>query len=565
MKTGAPSARSRFPPVIRTLRLATGLTLFAFAASHFLNHAFGIFRLDVMDAVRVVLIWPWRTSVGQAALYGSFLTHGSLGFYAIFRRRHLQIPPGELLQLLLGLSIPPLVIIHATNVRLGHLLFGLDLAYPGILHRYWDLSPHFGLPRQFVLLLVVWIHGCIGLNSWLRINAWYQKRLPVFAAVATLIPVLAIVGIIEAGRDFDERALQDRAFLARNEVQTPQQTAALAAIGERLILIYLALVGGLFALKGAREWHERRFQAVTIKYPQGVEATVPRGFSILEASRWVGVAHTSMCGGRGRCSTCRVLVTSGLERLPSPNAAEMNTLAWIGAYKGVRLACQVRPQHSIDVAPLLNPRTFDPKHGAPKFAAADEHEIAALFIDLRESTRLADGRLPYDALYVIDRYVAAVCYAVEKQGGQVTSVAGDGVMSYFGGDCDAKTACRRAILTLGMIWRALALLSEECELAFDFPLRFGAGCHVGLAVVGELASRHMAQFLGEVGNIAARLEGLTKEFGCAVILSRAVVERAGLAAPPAETHSVQIRNVAAEIELIPFRSPRELDRLIARF
>jgi len=563
MTASLHAARSRFPPIERTLRLTTGLTLFSFAASHFLNHACGIFRLDAMEAIRFVLLWPWRTTVGQAALYGSFIIHGGLGLYAIYRRRHLRIPPGELLQLLLGLSIPPLVIIHATNVRLGNLLFGLEVAYPPILHRYWDLSPHFGLPRQFILLLIVWIHGCIGLNSWLRIRPWYQKWLPAIAALATLIPFLAIIGIADAGRDFDARAAQDQGFLARNEVQTPQQTAALGAIGERLILIYLGLVGALFALQGAREWHDRSFRAVTIRYPRGVEAVVPRGFSILEASRWAGVAHTSMCGGRGRCSTCRVLVTAGLERLPSPNVAEMNTLAWIGAYKTVRLACQVRPRESVDVVPLLIPRSFDPRQGAPTFAASDEREIAALFIDLRDSTRLADGRLPYDALYVIDRYVAAVCHAVEARGGQVTSVAGDGVMCFFGADCDATTACRRAILALRMIWRALAALNEECETAFDFPLRFGAGCHLGLAVVGELASRHTAQFLGEVGNIAARLEELTKELSCTIILSRAVIERAGFAMPTPESHRVQIKNVSAEIEMLALRTQNELDDLIS--
>ncbi len=562
MTIGARAAPSRFPPIARTLRLWTGLTLFCFAASHFLNHALGIVHLDVMEAVRVVLLWPWRTKIGQAALYGSFAIHGGLGLYALSRRRHLRIPPGELLQLLLGLSIPPLVIIHAANVRLGNLLFGLEVAYPPILHRYWDLSPHFGLPRQFVLLIIVWIHGCIGLNSWLRANPWYQKRLPAFAALATLVPVLAIVGLIDAGRDFDATAARDPGFLARNEVQTKPQTAALGAIGERLILIYLGLVGAVFALHGAREWHERRFRAVTIGYPGGVEVLAPRGFSILEASRWAGIAHTSMCGGRGRCSTCRVAVTSGREGLPFPNTAELNTLVSIGAYDNVRLACQVRPRNNVEVAPLLNPRNYDPKQGPPVFGASDEREIAALFVDLRNSTKLADGRLPYDALYVVDRYVAAVCGAIEAHGGQVTSVAGDGIMCFFGADCDAPTACRRAVLALRMIWRALTALSEECATAFDFPLRFGAGCHVGLAVVGELASRHTAQFLGEVGNIAARLEGRTKELGCTAILSRAAIERAGLMMPTGKSRRVQIKNVTAEIEMIALSAQSELDELI---
>jgi adenylate cyclase len=563
MSLGSPAGPSRFPPIERSLRLGAGLILFSFATSHFLNHACGILRLDAMEAVRLALIWPWRTFVGQTLLYGSFLVHGSLGLYAIVRRRHLRIPKGELLQILLGLSIPPLIIIHATNVRFGHFLFGLEESYPRILYRYWILSPGVGLSRQFILLLVLWLHGCIGLNSWLRYREWYQKCLPALVAAAVLIPVLAVVGMADAGRDIDAHLAQDPGFLARVNVQTPEQSARLGAIGEKLILIYLGLVGAVFALHGAREWHERRFRAVAISYPLGREAIVPRGFSILEASRWTGIEHMSMCGGRGRCSTCRVLVTDGLERLPAPNLAERKTLAWIGAYEGVRLACQVRPRENIGVVPLLSADGDKARLLPAPIAISEEHEIAALFVDLRNSTKLADGRLPYDALFVIDCYIAAVVQAAESNGGQVTSIAGDGLMCFFGADCDPATACRRAVFALRDLWESLAALSLEFEIAFDFPLRFGAGCHLGLAIVGTVAGRHRAQFLGEVGNIAARLEALTKELQSTIILSRAVLERAGFAAPEAESHRIQIKNVTAPIEVVAFRTPQELDELIA--
>jgi adenylate cyclase len=555
------SARRR-PLVERRLRLTTGLILFSFATSHFLNHACGILRLPTMDAIRVVLLWPWRTPVGQTLLYGSLLVHGSLGFYAIFRRRHLWIPPSELAQILLGLSIPPLIIIHATNVRLGHLLFGLPLTYPWLIYRYWHLSPFVGVPRQFLLLLVLWIHGCIGLRSTMRFKPWYPNWMPILAALATLIPVLAISGIIDAGHDFDATAAQDQGFLATFKLQTPEETAALARICEILILIYLGLVGGVFALSGAREWHQRRFRAVNIGYPDGKRSVAPRGFSILEASRFAGIPHTSMCGGRGRCSTCRIRVGAGLESLPPPNAAEANTLAAIGAADDIRLACQVRPLADVDVIPLLTLGRARRMPFADSLITSTEHEIAALFIDLRNSTKLADGRLPYDAFYVIDRYVGAVCHAVEANGGHVTSVAGDGVMCFFGGDRDAQAAAQAAILTLRDLWRTLSALSIEFEAAFDFPLRFGAGCHLGLAVVGGLESRQSAQFLGEVGNIAARLESLAKEFECSIVLSREVIVRAGFAMPTVDIHRIRIPSVSREIEVVAFRTERELDELI---
>ncbi|MGO9673718.1 MAG: adenylate/guanylate cyclase domain-containing protein [Methylocella sp.] len=560
---GAGATARRHPPIERTLRLTTGLILFSFATSHFLNHACGVLRLPAMEAIRLVLLWPWRTAVGQTLLYGSLLIHGALGFYAIYRRRHLRIPAAELAQILLGLSIPPLIIIHATNVRLGYLLFSLPLTYPWVVYRYWFLSPFVGVPRQFLLLLVLWIHGCIGLRSAIHFKPWYPQWMPILAILATLIPVLAISGIIDAGHDFDARVVLDRGFLASFNLQTPAQAATLSRIGETLILIYLGLVGALFALIGAREWHQRRFRAVTVSYPGGRQAFAPRGFSVLEASRFAGIPHISMCGGRGRCSTCRIRVGAGLDALPPPNAAEINTLAAIGASSDIRLACQVRPLANVDVTPLLTLGRSKEAPFATILGAATEHEIAAFFVDLRNSMKLADGRLPYDAFYVIDRYVGAVSQAVEANGGHVTSVAGDGVMCFVGGDRDPQAAARGAIFALRDLWRALSALSVEIEDAFDFPLRFGAGCHLGIAVVGGLECRESAHFLGEVGNIAARLEGLAKELACAMVLSREVIERAGFAVPPVEVRRVQIRNVSREIELIAFHTEQELDDLIS--
>jgi adenylate cyclase len=229
----------------------------------------------------------------------------------------------------------------------------------------------------------------------------------------------------------------------------------------------------------------------------------------------------------------------------------------------IRLACQVRPQTDVVVIPLLTLGRPQTKAFAANLGASIEYEIAALFVDLRNSTKLADGRLPYDAFYVIDRYVSAVCHAVEANGGHVTSIAGDGVMCFFGGDCDAKTAARGAVFALRDLWQALTALSVECESAFDFPIRFGAGCHLGVAVVGGLKSSQSAQFLGEVGNIAARLESFTKELACAILLSREVVERAGFALPHVESRRVKIHNVSREIDTIAFHEIDDLYALVA--
>src|SRR4030088_408072 len=75
-------------------------------------------------------------------------------------------------------------------------------------------------------------------------------------------------------------------------------------------------------------------------------------FAVLGASCWPGIPHASVCGGRGRFSTCRVRVTKGAEQLAPPGPIEARTLERIGNPVGVRLAGQIRPQADIAVEPL---------------------------------------------------------------------------------------------------------------------------------------------------------------------------------------------------------------------
>jgi adenylate cyclase len=336
--------------------------------------------------------------------------------------------------------------------------------------------------------------------------------------------------------------------------------AGLTDLREWALALYGALLASVLALRALRQRYERRKGLVAITYPDGRRVMVPHGFSVLEASRWAGIAHASICGGRARCSTCRVLVTRGLADLPAVSALEHTTLARIGAPHGVRLACQLRPEGALSVIPLL---AADRSHPRPAIAASHERIVAAIFVDLRDSTGLADGRLPYDALYIVDRYVATVNHAVATQGGVVTSVAGDGITAFFDGDGTPAEACRQALRAIAALWRMLDALAEDISAEFQHALRFGVGCHVGLAVIGERTQPNAVQFLGEVGNIAARLEALTKALDCVVVLSRGVVDGARLGVPTPPTRTVRIGSVTGEIETIPVRSADTLDAWLA--
>ena len=166
--------------VAQRLRLVTGLILFTFAAMHFLNHALGLVSLEAMESFDA-----WRTAVtrslaGTVILAAALLTHATLALVKLAGRRTLRLHRWEWAQIALGLTIPILLLPHIVNTRVANLAFGIQTTYPYELVRIWaDL-----MVDQTLLLLVVWTHGCIGLNYWLRLSSSYRLVAPLLFALA---------------------------------------------------------------------------------------------------------------------------------------------------------------------------------------------------------------------------------------------------------------------------------------------------------------------------------------------------------------------------------------------
>jgi adenylate cyclase len=113
-------------------------------------------------------------------------------------------------------------IAHVTDARLGVLLYGLDDSYFRVLYLFWLTEPGTALPRQFALLVVIWIHGSIGIHMWLRFRPWYARaRAGLAAAALLLLPLLAILGIVNAGWDTVLRAAVEPGFAAAHGPPAP--------------------------------------------------------------------------------------------------------------------------------------------------------------------------------------------------------------------------------------------------------------------------------------------------------------------------------------------------------
>src|SRR5215813_14124883 len=433
---------------VRQVRLTCGLIMFAYIFSHFFNHALGNISYDVMQGWLWYHIRWWRIPAVNITLYTAAVIHFSLGLWALYQRRHFRYTVAEITQLALGLSIPLWLASHFGAVRLTGAIYGLAPPnYATPLYSYWVVRPQM-IAVQFILLTVAWTHACIGLYFWLRLKSFFAWAAPILLAIAVLMPVLAMIGAHHAGREVAELG-QDAEWRKENLRGTPAERRQVI---DNITLLYFpigyaAAIALVFAARGVRSLRERQRGVVTISYPDR-QVRVPKGLSILEASLRHKIPHASVCGGRARCSTCRVRVVSDRSVLPPPSGREAFVLERVGvsANPSIRLACQLRPQSDVSVIPLLPPNmNAELLRQGHRMNIGKERYVVSMFVDMRGSTRLAEARLPFDVVFLINRFLAACSQAALDGGGQPNQFVGDGVLALFGIDVDPKTACRQAI------------------------------------------------------------------------------------------------------------------------
>jgi adenylate cyclase len=531
---------------IRQVRLACGLVMFSYIFSHFFNHALGNFSYAIMEAWLRFHVWWWRIPVVNFTLYAAATIHFGLGLWALYQRRHFRYTFIEITQLIFGLSIPLLLASHFGIVRLGGVMFGRDPPlYAAPLLAYWVARPHM-MYVQFVLLTVAWIHACIGLYFWLRLKPFYRWAWPLLFAIAVLLPPLAMTGTHRGAHEVTQLAASPQWRAEHIKVTPPAQRAAI----EDITLYYFPIAYGaaillVFAARGVRLLIERRRGSITVSYP-GRKVHTPRGLTILETSMRYNVPHASVCGGKARCSTCRVRVISDRSALPPPTGRESFVLARVGASANpaIRLACQLRPKADVAVIPLLPANIgADFVRNRNRVHIGEEHYIVSMFIDMRGSTRLAETRLPFDTVFLINRFLEAASQAVVDSGGQPNQFVGDGLLALFGLDCDPETACRQAIRAAAIVASNVEYMNHELASELQQPVQFGIGIHGGEVIIGDIGFRDHTVFtaLGDPVNVAARLQDMTKAHNCSVIISQEVYVRAGIPSDRLSRTEVSIR------------------------
>jgi adenylate cyclase len=541
---------------VRQVRLVCGVILFAYLVSHFLNHALGNISMNALAEGVYYHTQFWQFLPVAIVLYTAMLVHFALGVWALYQRRQFSWKTVEPLQLVLGLSIPMLIVAHIVGVRLAQTMYEHEKLYPQELFAFWVAYYPTKTLEMSAVLVIAWVHGCIGLHFWLRMKPFYKRLAPFLLAGAVLIPTLALLGFYQGGQtvisDADDPEWRIKT-LGRQQVGTAAEQSMLDTVTDGLLTGYLALLGLVVLARGVRVLHERRGGMIALSYGNGRTVRVPKGLSVLEASLRNNVPHASVCGGRARCSTCRIRIIGDCSALPEPSQREAFVLARVGASDpSIRLACQLRPTENLSFFQLFLPSTTTANtHASNPARIGQERYLVSLFVDMRGSTQLAEKRLPFDTVFVVNRFLAAVAQAVMECGGRPNQFLGDGMLALFGLGTTAQLACRQALRAAAMISANIDELNQFLSHDLREPIRFGIGIHGGEVIVGDIGYRDHMVFtaLGDPVNVAARLQDMTKQLACEAVISEEVRVTAGLAADDLPQREVEIRGRAEPMKV----------------
>jgi adenylate cyclase len=257
-----------------------------------------------------------------------------------------------------------------------------------------------------------------------------------------------------------------------------------------------------------------------------------------------------------------VRILAGDATLPPPSVEELRVLARVGAAPGTRLACQAKPQGYVKVVPLLAPGASPSQAQArDDFHSGKEREIAVLFADIRGFTQFSEQRLPYDVVFLLNRYFRAMGEAVIASGGHLDKFIGDGVMALFGVEGKQGNAAAQALDAAKRMSINLAEMNASFGEELKAPLRIGIGIHYGPAIVGEMGfgSIHTLTAVGDTVNTASRLETATKELSCQLVVSETLMQAAKLESPVGQPHEIELRGRSATLHVYAIKNAATLD------
>lgn len=259
-----------------------------------------------------------------------------------------------------------------------------------------------------------------------------------------------------------------------------------------------------------------------------VEVRSSSNQTILDISLQNDIPHVHICGGKARCSTCRIIVLEGLNHCLPRNAKEAKLAGTKGFPAEVRLACQTKLNGSAKIRRLVFDEldSSEAIHEGKKGLniSGTEVDAAVLFSDIRSFTSFSEKNLPYDIIHILNRYFNTIGTSIDANGGYIDKYMGDGIMVTFGLEERNEHPAILALKSAKSMISALEEFNKYLKSHFDHEFQIGIGIHYGSVIVGNLGFQKKMEFtaIGDTVNTASRIESLNKKLRTKVLVSQEV-------------------------------------------
>ena len=245
--------------------------------------------------------------------------------------------------------------------------------------------------------------------------------------------------------------------------------------------------------------------------------------SILKISNENKVEHLHVCGGLGKCSTCRVQILDGLENCSERSEKEQIIADKLDFPDDVRLACQTLLSGDASVRKLFKSQS-DIKFAQAALQSSgsigSNKQVAILFADIEDFTPLSERLASFDIMYLLNKYFDFAGNIVMRNGGEINNYIGDAFLAIFGldGEGDETFRAVKAGLELQSELKDFANTVEE---NFDEDFKIRIGIHFGEAIVGMLGCKGTERLsvIGDTVNMAARAESANKEADTTMLIT----------------------------------------------
>jgi len=287
-----------------------------------------------------------------------------------------------------------------------------------------------------------------------------------------------------------------------------------------------------------------------IIYPQEDEPSIvlqqQMGGTILQASLCMGLTHYHACDGQARCTTCRVRVIAGLENLSPRNEAEQKIATVKNWSPEVRLACQTQILGDVTLRRLVSDDEDFDLVCSESLAGGSGYErnVAVMFCDIANFTDFTTKHLPYDVIHLLNRYYKEIGQGILQYHGYIDKYMGDGIMVVFGLEQEsAAENCRNAILASLEMGERIKVLNKYSSKHFFHDFQMRIGLHYGTVIVGEIGhpSKRQLTVLGDVVNIASRIENENKSLKTTILASQELLAPIKNEVRCGKQHTTQLR------------------------